>query len=143
LWLDTFFMQTKQGISTHRLALCGAIVAMLVAAPFSAANAGWIEKPRPHLPYGVYVEGLHGSVIVSLVMDPSGRVTGTQVIRSSGFAALDRLAQEAAMNWRLSPDSVVATDTTQGRLEKITFLNPPPHPKSLLPNSMPYWAVVR
>ena len=70
---------------------------MLVAAPFSAANAGWIEKPRPHLPYGVYVEGMHGSVIVSLVMDRSGRVTGTQVIRSSGFAALDRLAQEAAL----------------------------------------------
>ncbi len=113
---------------------------MLVAAPFTATHAGWIEKPRPELPYGVFLEGQQGSVILSMTLDRSGRVTDTRVLRSSGFPALDELAQNAASHWRLSTNSVVPTDLTQGRVEMVRFVNPPPHAKALVPGSQPYWA---
>ncbi len=46
------------------------------------------------------------------------------------------------MKWRLSSDAVVATDLTQGRVEKVVFLHPPPPVRTLLPDAKPYWAVV-
>ncbi|HEY2798985.1 MAG TPA: energy transducer TonB [Chthoniobacterales bacterium] len=134
-------MKTNPGRSAYR-AIFGAIVVLLVAAPLTTANAGWIEKPRPQLPYGVFLDGQQGSVVLSMTLDRSGRVTSTQVLRSSGFPALDQLAQNAADHWRLSPDSVVATDLTKGRVEMVKFVNPPPVPGHLLPNTMPYWAQV-
>ena len=114
---------------------------MLVALPLAAANAKWIEKASPLLPYGVFIEGLQGSVVLSLTLDRGGHVLDTRVLRGSGSPALDGLAQDAAAKWRLSQDSVVATDLTQGRVEKITFVHGPPQVKSLLPDARPYWAV--
>ena len=125
----------------HRSVMCGVIAAMLVALPLAAADAKWLEKGNPRCPYGVFIEGLQGSVVLSMILDRSGHVTDTRVLRSSGSQTLDQLAQEAAMKWRLSQDSLVATDLTQGRVEKITFRNPPPPVKSLLPQSLPYWAL--
>ncbi|MEY2563934.1 MAG: Gram-negative bacterial TonB protein C-terminal [Verrucomicrobiota bacterium] len=75
-------------------------------------------------------------------MDKSGHVTGTRVLRSSGHPALDELARDAAANWRLSPDSVLSSDMTQGRVELVTFKNPNP-PKQMLPGSQPFWAQLR
>lgn len=132
-------MKTNPGKSAYR-AILGAIVALLVAAPLTTANAGWIEKPRPQLPYGVFLDGQQGSVVLSLTIDRTGRVTGTQVLRSSGFPALDRLAQDAANRWRLSADSVVPTDITRGRVELVKFVNPPPVPGQLAPNTRVFWA---
>ena len=123
----------------YRSAICGAVIALLVASPFSTVNAKWLEKGRPQLPFGVYVQGLQGSVVLSLVMDRSGRVTETRVLRSSGSSVLDQLAQNAAMNWRLSPDSVLSSDLTQGRVELVAFRNPSPA-KELMPGAEPYWA---
>src|SRR5476649_815255 len=100
-------MHTKTHRLTFRSALCGTVIALLVASPFTAANAKWLEKVSPRLPVGVYFQGLEGSVVLSLTLDKSGRVTDTRVLRSSGHAALDELAREAASNWRLSPDSVL------------------------------------
>lgn len=133
-------MQTKPSRLQHRSVVCGVIVAMLVALPLAAANAKWIEKGNPRCPYGVYLNGLQGSVVLSMVLDRSGRVTDTRVLRTSGSGMLDQLAQEAAMKWRLSQNSLVATDLTQGRVEKITFVHPPPPVQSLLPQTQPYWA---
>ncbi len=93
------------------------------------------------MPYGVYIEGLQGSVVLSLMLDRDGHVTDTHVIKTSGLPQLDQLAQEAAMKWRLSRDSVVATDLTQGRVEKIVFVHKPPHGKTLPLDQKPYWAV--
>ena len=136
-------MHTKSCRSAHRFAICGALAAVLVALPLAAANARWIEKGSPLLPYGVYLEGLQGSVVLSMTLDRSGHVTNTQVLRTSGSSVLDGLAQDAAMKWRLSEDHVVPTKIKKKIVEKITFNHPPPHGKALLPNSMPYWAVVR
>lgn len=119
-----------------------AIIALLVALPLATANAKWLAKSQPNLPFGVYMQGIQGSVVLSLTLDRSGRVTGTNVLRSSGHPALDELARNAAMNWLLSTDSVLPSDISKGRVELITFKNPNP-PKQLLPGAMPYWAQLR
>jgi len=117
-------------------------VALLVLAPFSTAQAKWINKTNPRLPYGVYFQGLQGSVVLSLTLDRNGRVTDTRVLKSSGHPSLDELARDAATAWRLSPDSVVPTDLTQGRVELVSFRNPNP-PKAILPGAEPFWAKLR
>jgi len=119
-----------------------AIIALLVALPLATANARWLEKKEPNLPFGVYVQGLHGSVVLSLTMDKSGRVTSTSVLRSSGHPALDELARSAAMQWRLSPDSVLPSDISKGRVELVAFKNPD-RVKQLLPGDRPFWAQLR
>jgi TonB family protein len=119
-----------------------ALVALLIALPLSTANARWLEKKEPNLPFGVYIQGLHGSVVLSLKMDNSGRVTGTSVLRSSGHPALDELARNAAMSWRLSPDSVLPTDISKGRVELVSFKNSD-RAKQLLPGARPYWVQLR
>ena len=125
-----------------RSVLCGTVVALLVASPFSTASAKWLAKSEPRLPVGVYFQGMQGSVVLSLTIDKSGRVTDTRVLRSSGHPALDELARDAAANWRLSPDSVLSSDLTQGRVELVNFRNPNP-PKAILPGAQPYWAQLR
>lgn len=135
-------MQTNARTSALRSAVCGAIIALAVALPLTTANAKWLDKQTPSLPFGVYFQGLQGSVVLSLTLDKSGHVTGTSVLRSSGHAALDELARNAAMNWRLSPDSVLPSDISKGRVELLTFKNPNP-PKQLLPDARPIWAQLR
>jgi len=119
-----------------------AIVALLVALPLATANARWLEKKEPTLPFGVYIQGLNGSVVLSLTMDKSGHVTSTNVLRSSGHPALDELARNAAMQWRLSPDSVLPTDISKGRVELVSFKTQN-RVKSLLPGDRPYWVQLR
>ena len=119
-----------------------AIIALLVALPLATANARWLEKKTPTLPFGVYIQGLNGSVVLSLTMDKSGHVTGTNVLRSSGHPALDELARNAAMNWRLSADSVLPSDISKGRVELVTFKNPT-RAKMLPIGDTPYWVQLR
>jgi len=125
-----------------RSAICGTVVALLVASPFSTASAKWLEKNNPRLPVGVYFQGMQGSVVLSLTLDRSGRVTDTRVLKSSGHPALDELARDAAAKWRLSPDSVLSSDLTQGRVELVNFRNQNP-PRAILPGSQPYWAQLK
>jgi TonB family protein len=119
-----------------------AIIALLVALPLATANARWLEKSEPKLPFGVYIQGLNGSVVLSLTMDKSGHVTSTNVLRSSGHPALDELARNAAMSWRLSPDSVLPSDISKGRVELVSFRTQD-RVKSLLPGDRPYWVQLR
>ena len=119
-----------------------AIIALLVALPLTTANAKWLEKKEPNLPFGVYVQGLNGSVVLSLTLDKSGRVTGTSVLRSSGHPALDELARNAASTWRLSPDSVLPTDISKGRVELVKFRTQQ-RVKQLLPGDRPYWVQLK
>ena len=132
---NNVLMNTKPSrITLLRSALCGATIAMFLILPFASAEAKWLNKTRPELPLGVFFQGLEGSVVLSLVMDKSGHVTDTRILRSSGHSALDQLAIDAAMSWRLSPDSVLSSDMTQGRVELISFRNHPV-PAQLLPGS--------
>jgi TonB family protein len=129
-------------MQTHARKAALAIIALLIALPLATANAKWLEKKQPNLPYGVYFQGLQGSVVLSLTLNKSGRVTDTTILRSSGHPALDELARNAAMNWRLSADSVLPSDVSQGRVELITFRNPNP-PKQILPGAFPHWVQLK
>src|SRR3954465_12290798 len=136
-------MQSKYlGMQKHARKAVLAIIALLVALPLATANARWLEKKEPNLPFGVYIQGLNGSVVLSLTMDKSGHVTSTSVLRSSGHPALDELARNAAMTWRLSPDSVLPTDISKGRVELVSFRNPT-RAKQLPPGDTPYWVQLR
>ena len=119
-----------------------ALVALLIALPLSTANARWLEKKEPNLPFGVYIQGLKGSVVISMTLDKGGHVTGTRVLRSSGHPALDELARAAASQWRLSPDSVLPTDISKGRVELVAFKTQD-RVKSLLPGDRPYWVQLK
>jgi TonB family protein len=129
-------------MQTHARKAALAIIALLVALPLATANAKWLEKTQPNLPFGVYIQGLQGSVVLSLTLNKNGRVTNTNILRSSGHPALDELARNAAMNWRLSADSVLPSDISKGRVELITFKNPNP-PKQILPDAKPHWVQLR
>src|ERR1051325_9892944 len=109
-----------------------AIVALLVALPLATANARWLEKKEPTLPFGVYIQGLNGSVVLSLTMDKSAHVTSTNWLRSSGHPALDELAGSVALQWRLSPDSVLSTALSRAGRELVS-LKTQNRVKSLLP----------
>lgn len=128
-----------------RKAVLGSVICGIVVAVFTvSAQAKWVEKPRPEFPLGVFYQGLEGSVVVSLTLDRSGRVTGVQVVRGSGHSTLDQLARDASMKWRLSPDSVLDTDLNVGRLELIKFRQSNGHyARALMPGDMPYWAQLR
>jgi TonB family protein len=76
------------------------------------------------------------------MLDKSGHVIGTNVLRSSGHPALDELARNAAMNWRLSPDSVLPSDISKGRVELVSFKTQD-RVKSLLPGDRPYWVQLK
>jgi TonB family protein len=125
-------------------ARCGTVIAVLLMLPFVYAKAEWIEKPVPEFPMGVYHQGLEGSVVVSLTLDQSGRVTSSRVIRTSGHPSLDRLARDASLKWRLAPRYVVPTDLTLGRLQVIRFRQSNSgYAKALTPGSFPFWAELR
>jgi TonB family protein len=122
-------------------ARCGTVIAVLLMLPFVFAKAEWVEKPKPEFPLHVFHQGMEGSVVVSLTLNQDGRVTSSRVIRSSGYATLDRLAVEASMNWRLAPRFVVPTDLTVGRLHLVKFRQPHSgYAKALVPGSSPLWA---
>jgi TonB family protein len=144
-WEHSLNMSTQRSQkAVSGSARCGTVIAVLLMLPFVSAKAEWIEKPTPEFPMGVYYQGLEGSVVVSLTIDNSGRVTSSRVIRSSGHPILDRLATAASMKWRLAPHSVVPTDLNVGRLQLIRFRQSNSgYAKSNVPGSSPFWKEVR
>jgi hypothetical protein len=67
--LDVFATHTNTHKSTFRSVVCVIVIALLVAWPFTAANAQWLEKVSPRLPLGVYLQGLERYLILSLTLE--------------------------------------------------------------------------
>jgi protein TonB len=57
----------------------------------------------PRYPPDAARDGLSGTVILSLAVDDSGRVSTVDIARSSGVLSLDRAAVFAARSWRFAP----------------------------------------
>src|SRR5688572_4441329 len=94
-----------------------AIIALLVALPLATANAKWLDKTEPNVPFGVYVNGRQGSAVRSHTSHNDGRVTSTDGLRSGGSPPLDERPGDAAMNRRLSADAILRTHTCKGPVD--------------------------
>jgi protein TonB len=62
-----------------------------------------IANPAPEYPYASRIRMEQGRVTLRVQVDPRGAVAAVAVERSSGFAALDRAAEQAVRGWRFEP----------------------------------------
>jgi protein TonB len=58
---------------------------------------------KPSYPNEASFRGEQGAVILLIHVAPDGLVTGVDVVRSSGFEALDRAARDAVLTWHFLP----------------------------------------
>ncbi len=86
-----------------------AVAATQRAATLIPTRDAQFEKPKrlrrnePAYPATLKAQGIEGDVTVSVSIDASGKVTGVSIVQSSGQAAFDRAAQQAATEERFSP----------------------------------------
>lgn len=62
-----------------------------------------IASPRPVYPHESELHGEYGKVLCALFIDARGVVERVEVLRSSGFARLDRAASVGLARWRFEP----------------------------------------
>jgi TonB family protein len=83
--------------------------------PSTLRLARWL---RPQYPLDWAVAGVSGSVVLDLLIDPSGKPVAISVAQSSGSAQLDAAALTAAKSWRFaSPRWKSAPVEVWGRIE--------------------------
>lgn len=99
----------------------GVFAALVLLLGATSAQAQWTAKPAPSLPRPVLEQAWSGSVVLSLVLESNGQVRDVRIVRSSGIYALDTIARDGAMKWRLDPASVRPSDLTAGRPHMIKF----------------------
>lgn len=58
---------------------------------------------KPSYPTDAAYRGEQGAVILLIHVTPDGLVSGVDVLRSSGFARLDRAARDAVLTWHFMP----------------------------------------
>lgn len=113
---------TRNALSTMGLVLLAATAwAEGPASPAAAASTapGHCPEPvnRPPIyPIAMMRSGRGGKVLVDVATDACGRVVDAQVKRSSGVAALDEAALEAARLWVLTPEQ--RAKEANGRVER-------------------------
>lgn len=91
-------------------------------------------NPSPLYPDDAQNRGEQGSVDLSVYIGYSGRPTGkVNIVKSSGFAALDNSALEAVLGWHYLPARDESGDTQSAWMPvhiefKLPALPPPPAP---------------
>ncbi len=68
----------------------------------AALDAVFHNRP-PEYPVASARAGERGAVVLVIHVAPSGQAVGADVVRSSGFALLDRAAREAVLHWKFLP----------------------------------------
>jgi periplasmic protein TonB len=68
----------------------------------AAPDAVFHNRP-PEYPRDSATHGEHGTVVVLIHITSAGTAAGADVVRSSGYALLDRSAREAVLRWRFLP----------------------------------------
>jgi len=80
--------------------------------------------PPPRYPALAHQRGWHGTVLLVVKIDASGRVTAVEIEKSSGYQLLDAAAAGAVRRWRYKPavgrNGPVATE----ELQPVTFRLP-------------------
>lgn len=62
-----------------------------------------VKKVEPEYPRLARMSGVEGVVVLSLLVDESGHVTDTKVLKSLGNTGCDQAAVTAARQWRFTP----------------------------------------
>jgi protein TonB len=62
-----------------------------------------IIQANQNVPPGISQMGLSGTAVIKIEVDPSGRVIGASVVRSSGNPLIDQTALEHARNAHFPP----------------------------------------
>lgn len=70
-----------------------------------SSQAAYLNNPKPVYPHAARRRGMQGTVLLSVQVDAEGRTLGVTLKQSSGYALLDRAAQEAVSTWRFVPAS--------------------------------------
>jgi len=84
-------------------------------------EAAIVHAPPPPYPNVSARIGEEGTVQLELDVAANGRVTDARVVKSSGFARLDRAALEAVRKWRLRPATVDGRAVAGTLLHEIVF----------------------
>jgi protein TonB len=83
----------------------------------AAPDAVFHNRP-PEYPAEAALNGEQGTVVLMIHVSPEGSTAGVDVLRSSGYALLDRAAREAVLRWRFLPavkdGQAVASDMRMG-----------------------------
>lgn len=66
----------------------------------------FLEKIDPAYPPTAVKKGLEGTVILLLEIDENGKLTGSEIVRSSGHRLLDKAALRAVGKWSFSPGKI-------------------------------------
>ncbi len=73
------------------------------AAPAMEASLAYLSAPL-HFPVQALRQGMHGTVLLRVLVDETGKPLEVTVARSSGHALLDRSAREQVLaGWRFQP----------------------------------------
>jgi periplasmic protein TonB len=114
--------------------------ASLLAFVVSAASAGAMTEPQvdttkphaqPDYPDAAQLGGEEGTVDVSVLVRPSGRVAKVRVAKSSGFVDLDNAAVEGVVNWRFIPAVDGGETVSAWKTVRIVYQLPrPPAPSA-------------
>ena len=71
--------------------------------PLIEARPLYKENPTPRYPDTARLRGYEGTVILEVLVDPSGRVGNLNIYKSSGYFILDRAAKASVKNWQFKP----------------------------------------
>lgn len=67
------------------------------------ANADYLHNPAPEYPEAAITRGQEGTVLLNVQVGANGKVLSIRLQKSSGYAALDKAAQETVRRWSFVP----------------------------------------
>lgn len=102
-------------------------VASLAAVPEapgvrSPTTANWALNPPPVYPPLALSQGWHGTSLLRVWIDATGRIEMVEVERSSGFEILDDAAVAAVQRWKARPATRFGAAIASVELQAIVFL---------------------
>lgn len=82
-------------------------------------------SPPPFFPPAAKAAHQQGSVLLDVNVDAAGNVTGSTIMRGSGFPLLDEAAKQAVSVWKFDPARMNEVAVPSRTLQSIEFKPPP------------------
>ena len=87
-----------------------------------SSDAAYLNNPRPVYPAISKRLGEQGKVVLRVLIGADGLPQKVEVNQSSGFARLDKQAQEAVLRWRFVPGKRNGVPEAMWNLVPINFV---------------------